>query len=277
VVPCHKTMDHILPAIRHIEPCLTILVPLHEAVNDNVRKFSEQVLEVKIADEELDSEVISLGHDAAPYGTKQTWEQVWRSWLLSMHLIEKVPEQPQIRVLLNPELPLGVILSTATTSLSLPSLEMYEFPGGYNVRRNTEDYNPGSPLSEQAIKYSTWSQEGIATSFLYAAKGLKLAMVLQAAREIAMAGTEKDSFLLEEQDIGREDIKELLAKRGFTPSTTALSNLLKRARGIDLNTREKVHRPLILSTGKQSTYRLTSMGVIVTSLLASQERSAVVS
>jgi len=230
-----------------------ILVPLQEGTRaENLNTFANEVL----ANHEIDGCIVKYLIKVWEKPLEKEpgeWGEKWRNWLLSIYNHDYVSVNDELTVVLTPDLPLGVILSTATISLAMKNLEIVELPVGYNLSTSPSGFHPAEPLRQQAIRHTTWGSAGMRTSLLAVAGSPRLVELLQIIRELAEAASEPG--LLPSRVVSRRLISNKYGSK--PPKASALSQRLSRL----------IETDLIERVAGKHAFRMTSDGVLVSGLL----------
>ena len=166
VFPALSRMDHCRPAIEFVRNSVpeknpkihAIFVPLKKSIQRNLAIFVDQMVKEKFLNG--DNETCHL-IDNAIEDTEKKWHESWRDWITSIEYLSRGGYSSQIFVVLTPDLPNGVVLSSATAALSVPNLKLIELPVGYDLTIRENDFTPSAKLKELVVQYPTWGDVSI--------------------------------------------------------------------------------------------------------------------
>jgi hypothetical protein len=275
VAPVISKLDHVRPALHRLsqDEGLDVslrLVPLKQHLEEKLEVFCEFIRTQKSYGDLPGIHSVELISTKDQFTLSDNWYSNWSN-LLSSLLAEKnelIGKESGIVILLSDQTPTGITLASLRSTLIIPNLRLIEFPVGYDLNSQGDNFDPSRQIKEQMIEYETWTGDGIRMPLLEISKSEKLINTLQIIRSIAENNAthseenELNNLTLEtvrRKDVWNEIINEdLVEEKSRKTSTNSLTNFLRRLQ--DANVLEKMEG--------SPAYRITEVGLIVSGLLS---------
>ena len=266
VLPALNRMDHFRPVVEYVRSQMkeknprihVVFVPLKSSIQENLLTFVEDIVERKILIGINETYEVIEGSIEQRDGN---WHDAWRNWISSIEFMSEGTMLSRIFVVLTPDTPNGVVLSTATAALSVPNLKIVELPVGYDLSLSGQEFKPRATLSEQITEYPTWGDVSIQQPILEISSKPEAGLTLAIIRNFAEKFRDRSELI--NRAVPRTEIKQRLLQynRQIKKSQreikdSALSQRLKTLKQLGL----------IERVPKSTNYVLTPDGVSVSGL-----------
>jgi hypothetical protein len=270
VAPVISKLDHVRPALHRLsqDEGLDVnlrLVPLKQHLEEKLEVFCEFIRTQESYRKLPGIHSVELLSTKDQFTLSDNWYSNWSN-LLSSLLAAK--NESGIIILLSDQTPTGITLASLRSTLIIPNLRLIEFPVGYDLNSQGDNFDPSRQLKEQMIEYETWTGDGIRMPLLEISKSEKLINTLQIIRSIAennaIHSEENELNNLTLETVRRKDVwneiknEDFVEEKSIKTSTNSLTNFLRRLQ--DANVLEK--------TEGSPAYRITEVGLIVSGLLS---------
>jgi hypothetical protein len=268
-------LDHVRPALHKLsDEGLDVsvrLVPLQKHHESRVEIFCNFIRSQKSYGKLPGKHTVELISTDKQFSLSDNWYSNWSNFLNS--LIPKkrklVGENGGIIILLSDDqIPNGITLASSRLTLIIPGLRLIEFPVGYDLNSQGDNFDPSRQIKEQMIEYETWTGEGIRKPLIEISKREKILKTFQIIRGIsetnALLSKENEFNNLTSEKITRIEIWngikniELSQEKSRKTSTSSLTNYLRILR--DNSVIERIDGT--------PAYRITEIGLIVSGLLS---------
>ena len=266
-MPALNRMDHCRPAIEFVRNSVSeknpkirvIFVPLKKSIQNNLNIFVNEMVKGKFLKGQ--NETCHIIENPIEDMSKK-WHESWRDWITSIEYLSGGSHLSQIFIVLTPDLPNGIVLSSATAALSVPNLKLIELPVGYDLTIRENDFTPSATLNEQVIHYPTWGDVSIQKPILEIASKPEAGLTLAVIRNLAEKF--RDGSVLVDRHVPRSEIS-----RGLLQYNRQVLNKQKAIKDSALSQRLLTLRKLglIEKIPKSRNYGLTPEGVNISGLL----------
>jgi len=274
VAPVISKLDHVRPALhRLIDENFDVnvrLVPLQQHLEEKVEIFCKFLRTQESYEQLPGTHSVELISTKEQFTLSDNWYSNWSNFLSSLLPVKKdlIGDDGGIVILLSDQTPTGITLASSRSTLIIPNLRLIEFPVGYDLNSQGDNFDPSRQIKEQMIEYDTWTGEGIRMPLIEISKSEKSLNILQIIRSIGErnASHSKENKLnnLTLEIVSRTNIsnqikgQELDEEKSRKTSTTSLTNYLRRLQ--DANVIEKIEGSVA--------YKITEVGLIVSGLLS---------
>lgn len=280
IVPIMSKLDHVRPALHRLsideDLDVTIrLVPLQQHHESRVETFCNFIRTQTSYGKLPGKHTIEFISTKKQFPFSDNWYSNWSNFLSSL-----IPEKRKlvgenggmIILLSDDQIPIGITLASSRSTLIIPGLRLIEFPVGYDLNSQGDNFDPSRKIKDQMIEYETWTGEGIRKPLIAISKREKVLKILQIIRMISedYASTSKENEFnnLASEKITRIEIwnqiknSELVDEKSRKTSTSSLTNYLRILR--DNNVIERIEGT--------PAYKITEIGLIVSGLLPHANR-----
>ena len=275
LAPVMSKLDHVRPALHRLskyeqKDVDVRLIPLLKHTQPRLEMFCEFMKNQESFGKLPGKHTVELfaqsGDDVLSNNWFSSWNILMQSLLSSNR--EIYGRNIEIIVLLSEHVPTGITLASSIATLTIPNVRLIEFPVGYDLNSQGDNFDPSRQIMEQMIEFDTWSGHGIREPLIQLTSKQEVLKVLDTIRDLA-----ERNAILSKQNVSnnltleilnvfqiREILrdKELGEKKSNKTSSSLLSNRLKTLREVGVI--EKID-------GKAA-YRITETGLIISGLLS---------
>lgn len=275
LAPVMSRLDHVRPALQRLsiidgKDVDVRLIPLLNHTMPRLEIFCDFFKEQNFFDELPGNHTVDLIDTNEDFEMSKNWFSNWNTFLHSMapQLIKGAGKKRSLVILLSEIIPTGIILASSIATLTIPNVRLIEFPVGYDLNSQGDNFDPSRQIMEQMIEFQTWTGAGIREPIIELASKAKVLKVLNAVRELAeqkaIPSKENELNNLSHEVLKVSEIKDKLNAKEFS------QNKSKKTSSNMLSNRLKVLRKnsIIEKVSGKAAYRITETGLVVSGLLS---------
>ena len=275
LAPVMSRLDHVRPALHRLsiiegKDVDVRLIPLQAHTTPRLEIFCEFMKNQTSFGKLPGNHTVELINTEENFLMSNNWFSNWNVFLhsLSPRLMSETSKRKSLVILLSETIPTGIILASSIATLTIPNVRLIEFPVGYDLNSQGDNFDPSRQIMEQMIEFHTWSGKGIREPISELASKAEVLNVLDVIRSIAenKAILSKDNEL---NNISREVVKVSEIKDGINSKEFAQDKSKKTTPNM-LSNRLKVLRDnsIISKISGKAAYNITETGLVVSGLLS---------
>lgn len=275
VAPVMSKLDHIRPALHRLsisdgKDVDLRLIPLQNHTKSRLEIFCNFIKNQKSFGDLPGNHTVEIIDTNEDFMLSNNWFSNWNTLLhsLSPRLLTGPDKNRGLVILLSETIPTGIILASSIASLTIPNVRLIEFPVGYDLNSQGDNFDPSRQIKEQMIEFQTWTGIGIRGPIIELSSKAGVLKVLDVIRELAeqkaISSKENELNNLSNEVLKVSEIKERLNSKEFSKgkakktSSNMLSNRLKILR----------ENSIISKLSGKAAYSITETGLVVSGILS---------
>ena len=275
LAPVMSRLDHVRPALHRLsktdgKDVDVRLIPLQSHTKSRLGIFCDFLKKQTSYGTLPGNHTVELIDTNEDFKMSNNWFLNWNMFLHSMspRLLNDLGKNRSLVILLSETIPTGIILASSIATLTIPNVRLIEFPVGYDLNSQGDNFDPSRQIMEQMIEFKTWTGAGIRGPIIELASKPEVLKVLDVIRELAeqKAIPSKDNELnnLSHEVLKVSEIKDKLNAKEFS------QNKSKKTSVNMLSNRLKVLRKnsIISKVSGKAAYKITETGLVVSGLLS---------
>ena len=275
LAPVMSRLDHVRPALHRLskidgKDVDVRLIPLQNHTNSKLQIFCDFLKKQTSYGTLPGNHTVELIPTKDDFLMSNNWFSNWNLFLhsLSPLLQNEKGKNRSLVILLSETIPTGIILASSIATLTIPNVRLIEFPVGYDLNSQGDNFDPSRQIMEQMIEFQTWTGAGIREPIIELASKPEVLKVLDVIRELAeqkaIPSKENELNNLSHEVLKVSEIKDKLNAKEFS------QNKSKKTSPNMLSNRLKVLRKntIIEKISGKAAYKITETGLVVSGLLS---------